>query len=85
MMEMDLGDGWIFHKHCKLYLFISSHRVTGCLVAEPIKKAHRLITNSNEKSDVTTTKDVNLTPTIFQFGNISFQREIRRKKLVAEK
>ncbi|KAJ0600803.1 hypothetical protein HanIR_Chr03g0121251 [Helianthus annuus] len=41
MMEMDLGDGWIFHKHCKVYLFISSHRVAGCLVAEPIKKGHR--------------------------------------------
>ncbi|KAF5783747.1 putative N-acetyltransferase ESCO, zinc-finger, N-acetyltransferase ESCO, acetyl-transferase [Helianthus annuus] len=79
MMEMDLGDGWIFHKHCKVYLFISSHRVAGCLVAEPIKKAYRLISNSVEKSAVTTTKDGKLTPTIFQFGNISFQRELRRK------
>ncbi|MFS7989779.1 putative N-acetyltransferase ESCO, zinc-finger, N-acetyltransferase ESCO, acetyl-transferase [Helianthus anomalus] len=79
MMEMDLGDGWIFHKHCKVYLFISSHRVAGCLVAEPIKKAYRLITNSDEKSAVTTTKDGKLTPTTLQFGNINFQREFRRK------
>ncbi|KAM0006829.1 putative acyl-CoA N-acyltransferase, N-acetyltransferase ESCO, acetyl-transferase [Helianthus debilis subsp. tardiflorus] len=63
----------------KVYLLISSHRVAGCLVAEPIKKAHRLISNSNEESDVTTTKDGKLTPMILQFGNISFQREFRRK------
>ncbi|CAH1441819.1 unnamed protein product [Lactuca virosa] len=43
MMEMELGDGWIFHKHCKVYLYISSQRVAGCLVAEPINKA-----NSND-------------------------------------
>nr|KAJ0228566.1 hypothetical protein LSAT_V11C100011610 [Lactuca sativa] len=27
MMEMELGDGWIFHKHYKVYLYISSQRV----------------------------------------------------------
>ncbi|XP_076899138.1 protein CHROMOSOME TRANSMISSION FIDELITY 7-like [Bidens hawaiensis] len=80
MMEMELGDGWIFHKDCKVYLFISSSRVAGCLVAEPIKKAYRLISNSDEKSDVVTTpKEGKLTSTILQFGSISFQREVMRK------
>ncbi|KAL8259788.1 hypothetical protein R6Q59_027741 [Mikania micrantha] len=80
MMEMELGDGWIFHKHCKVYLYISSHRVAGCLVAEPIKKAYRLIPNSDVKSDVTTIRaDRSLTSTTLQFGRISFQRESWRK------
>ncbi|KAI3677044.1 hypothetical protein L1987_86662 [Smallanthus sonchifolius] len=84
-MEMELGDGWIFHKHCKVYLFISSHRVAGCLVAEPIKKAYRLISKSDEKSDVTTTReDRKLTSTTLQFGSISFQREIWRKNSSTE-
>ncbi|KAL8263155.1 hypothetical protein R6Q59_024504 [Mikania micrantha] len=80
MMEMELGDGWIFHNHCKVYLFISSHRVAGCLVAEPIKEAYWLVTNSDEISDVSITrKEGKLTSTTLQFGNISFQREIIRK------
>ncbi|KAI3826286.1 hypothetical protein L1987_00332 [Smallanthus sonchifolius] len=81
MMEMELGDGWIVHKQCKVYLYISSHRVAGCLVAEPIKKAYRLIPNSDVKSDVITTrKEGKMTSTTLQFGGISFQREIMRKK-----
>ncbi|KAK1411882.1 hypothetical protein QVD17_32713 [Tagetes erecta] len=80
MMEMELGDGWIYHKLCKVYLFISSQRVAGCLVAEPIKKAYRFISNSEEKSDVSVTrKEEKLTPTTLKFGSISFQREIMRK------
>ncbi|KAK9068545.1 hypothetical protein SSX86_012660 [Deinandra increscens subsp. villosa] len=82
MMEMELGDGWIFHKHCKVFLFISSQRVAGCLVAEPIKKAYRLISKSDERSDVTATrKDRKLTSATLQFGSISFQREIWRQNL----
>ncbi|KAJ0624327.1 putative N-acetyltransferase ESCO, acetyl-transferase domain-containing protein [Helianthus annuus] len=80
MMETELGDGWIFHKDCKFYLYISSHRVAGCLVAEPIKKAYRLISNSDEKADVSMTKkEGKLTSTTLRFGSISFQREIARK------
>ncbi|KAI3512050.1 hypothetical protein L1887_19213 [Cichorium endivia] len=82
MMEMELGDGWIFHKHCKVYLYISSQRVAGCLVAESINKAYRLVSNSDQKLDVTTTlKEVKRsTPTTLQFGSISFQREIVKKE-----
>ncbi|KAL4560623.1 hypothetical protein LXL04_032776 [Taraxacum kok-saghyz] len=81
MMEMDLGDGWIFHKHCKVYLYISSQRVAGCLVAEPINKAYRLVSNSDQNDDVTTTltEVKKSTPTTLQFGSISFQREIIKK------
>ncbi|KAF5823416.1 putative N-acetyltransferase ESCO, zinc-finger, N-acetyltransferase ESCO, acetyl-transferase [Helianthus annuus] len=80
MMEMELGDGWIFHKDCKVYLYISSHRVAGCLVAEPIKKAYRLISNLDEKDDISMTKkEGKLTSTTLRFGSISFQREIARK------
>ncbi|XP_023753324.1 protein CHROMOSOME TRANSMISSION FIDELITY 7 isoform X2 [Lactuca sativa] len=82
MMEMELGDGWIFHKNCKVYLYISSQRVAGCLVAEPINKAYPLVSNSDHQNhDVTTTlKEVKKsTPTTLQFGSISFQREIIKK------
>ncbi|KAL4560668.1 hypothetical protein LXL04_032821 [Taraxacum kok-saghyz] len=81
MMEMELGDGWIFHKHCKVYLYISSQRVAGCLVAEPINKAYRLVSNSDQKDDVTTTvtEVKKSTPTTLQFGSISLQREIIKK------
>ncbi|KAK9058701.1 hypothetical protein SSX86_023543 [Deinandra increscens subsp. villosa] len=80
MMEMELGDGWIFHKDCKVYLFVSSNRVAGCLVAEPIKKAYRLLSNSDEKSDISTTKkDGKLSSTTLRFGSISFQREVMRR------
>ncbi|KAI3738495.1 hypothetical protein L2E82_28529 [Cichorium intybus] len=82
MMEMELGDGWIFHKHCKVYLYISSQKVAGCLVAEPINKAYRLVSNSDQKHDVTTTLKAvkKSTPTTLQFGSISFQREIVKKE-----
>ncbi|KAH0983220.1 hypothetical protein GBA52_010397 [Prunus armeniaca] len=33
MMESELGSGWILHKLCKVYLFILSQRIVGCLVA----------------------------------------------------
>nr|KAJ0227510.1 hypothetical protein LSAT_V11C100023370 [Lactuca sativa] len=81
MMEMELGDGWIFHKHCKVYLYISSQRVAGCLVAEPINKAYPLVSNSDQNHDVTTTlkKVKKSTPATLQFGSISFQREIIKK------
>ncbi|XP_076929269.1 protein CHROMOSOME TRANSMISSION FIDELITY 7-like, partial [Bidens hawaiensis] len=80
MMEMELGEGWIFHKDCKVYLFISCSRVAGCLVAELIKKAYWLISNSNTKSDVCSTrKEGKLTSTTLQFRSISFQRETMRK------
>ncbi|XP_027066732.1 protein CHROMOSOME TRANSMISSION FIDELITY 7 [Coffea arabica] len=80
MMEMDLGDGWIFHQHCKVYLFVSSGRVTGCLVAEPIEKAYRIVSSSTgKKSQDQNGKGGRENSVVLQFGEVSFQREIVRK------
>ncbi|GMI86495.1 CHROMOSOME TRANSMISSION FIDELITY 7 [Hibiscus trionum] len=43
MMETELGEGWIFHKLCKVYLFVSSQRIAGCVVAEAIKEAFEVL------------------------------------------
>uniref|UniRef100_A0A1D1YG22 N-acetyltransferase ESCO2 n=1 Tax=Anthurium amnicola TaxID=1678845 RepID=A0A1D1YG22_9ARAE len=44
--ELGLSDGWLLHKLCQVYLFISNSRIVGCIVAEPIKTAHRVVSNS---------------------------------------
>lgn len=41
--EMGLTNAWLMHKFCKVYLFISSKRIVGCLVSEPIKYGFRVI------------------------------------------
>ncbi|GAB4832832.1 hypothetical protein Ancab_006847 [Ancistrocladus abbreviatus] len=80
MMEMELGDGWIFHEQCKVYLFISVQRIAGCVVAEPIDSAHRIIADSLEKgSDRTITQEATSKSTELQFGGVCFQREVVRR------
>ncbi|EXB38190.1 hypothetical protein L484_004095 [Morus notabilis] len=80
MMEVELGSGWIFHKLCKVFLFTLSQRVAGCLVAEPIEKAFKVLSISTEKStDATNTKEVTVRPTTLQFGDFSFQRKVVEK------
>ncbi|XP_073099936.1 protein CHROMOSOME TRANSMISSION FIDELITY 7 [Elaeis guineensis] len=85
IMEKELGfsDDQLLHKLCKVYLFISRHRIVGCLVAEPIKKAHRIISNSSSCNDsddishklaVADTELMRPKPTV-QFGAFSFKRE----------
>ncbi|KAK1391536.1 putative N-acetyltransferase ESCO, zinc-finger, N-acetyltransferase ESCO, acetyl-transferase [Heracleum sosnowskyi] len=76
MMEMELGEGWICNKDCKVYLFISSKRISGCLVAQPIEKAYRIICSavrgtygSNSGKKTRSGSDT------LQFGSVSFQRE----------
>ncbi|KAJ9693276.1 hypothetical protein PVL29_012147 [Vitis rotundifolia] len=77
IMEVEFGGGWIFHKDCKVYLFISSQRVAGCLVAEPIKKAYKiLLSSADERSDDTSSKEAGLSSNKLQFGTVSFQREV---------
>ncbi|KAI8539653.1 hypothetical protein RHMOL_Rhmol09G0199600 [Rhododendron molle] len=44
MMEMDLGSGCLIHKLYK--------RIAGCLVAEPIKIAYRVISNSEAPKSI---------------------------------
>ncbi|RVW72413.1 Protein chromosome transmission fidelity 7 [Vitis vinifera] len=80
MMEIELGDGWIFHKNCKVYLFISSQRVAGCLVAEPIKKAYKILSSSaDERSNDTSSKETRPNSNTLQFGTVSFQREVIKR------
>uniref|UniRef100_A0A2N9G927 N-acetyltransferase ESCO acetyl-transferase domain-containing protein n=1 Tax=Fagus sylvatica TaxID=28930 RepID=A0A2N9G927_FAGSY len=81
MMEIELGSGWIFHKSCKVYLFISSQRIVGCLHAEPIKKAFKVCSSSlNGGSEGTTAREVaRQSSTTLQFGDISFKREIKKR------
>ncbi|PON97423.1 N-acetyltransferase ESCO [Trema orientale] len=76
MMEIELGSGWIFHKLCKVLLFILSHRIVGCLVAEPIEKAFKVVSNSVDQStNAINMKEERVRPTTLQFGAVSFRRE----------
>nr|GMD92036.1 protein CHROMOSOME TRANSMISSION FIDELITY 7 [Ipomoea batatas] len=80
MMEVELGEGWIYNQQCKVYLFISSRRIGGCLVAEPIKEAYRIVSSSQgKKSSVAAEREVSQRSTVLQFGGVSFQREKVRR------
>ncbi|KAJ4971324.1 hypothetical protein NE237_004423 [Protea cynaroides] len=80
MIENELGleDGWLIHKSYKVYLFISSQRIAGCLVAEPIKNAYRVVSRSvaPKSSSVTHTKEAGLNSTVLHFGDVSFKGEV---------
>ncbi|KAF5737407.1 protein CHROMOSOME TRANSMISSION FIDELITY 7 [Tripterygium wilfordii] len=76
MMEIELGGGWILHKLCKAYLYISSHRVAGCVVAEPIKEAFQILSSSVDvSSNGGIPKKTRLNSTTLQFGGVILQRE----------
>ncbi|KAH7557098.1 hypothetical protein JRO89_XS11G0046200 [Xanthoceras sorbifolium] len=79
-MEIELGTGWIFHKLCKVYLFISSQRIAGCLVVEPIKEAFKVLSGTvDERTHVTSTKKTSVNLATLQFGEIMLQREVVKK------
>ena len=60
-----------------MYLFISSQRVAGCLVAEPIQKAYKILSSSaDERSDDTSSKEAGPNSNKLQFGTVNFQREV---------
>ncbi|CAI9097607.1 OLC1v1034078C1 [Oldenlandia corymbosa var. corymbosa] len=85
MMEKELGDGWIYHQHCKVYLFVSTGRIRGCLVAEPIQKAYQASSRSLQQvSHFQNGKDRKEKAIVLQFGEVSFQRDRVRKKYSAE-
>ena len=66
--------------YLQVLLFILSHRVVGCLIAEPIEKAFRVISSSADRStDAIDTKEARAGPTTLQFGAVSFQREIVKR------
>ncbi|XP_074572086.1 protein CHROMOSOME TRANSMISSION FIDELITY 7-like [Curcuma longa] len=86
--ELGFSDGQLLNKLCKVYLFISSHRVVGCLVAEPIRTAHRVVESctSREHTDYTESSSdkscQNLErkcPTL-QFGGFNFKRDVIRSE-----
>ncbi|CAJ1883026.1 unnamed protein product [Sphenostylis stenocarpa] len=81
MMEIELGSGWILQDRCKVYLFVSLNRVSGCLVAEPIEKAFKVVSGSVAKPIIHSAKKrgVKTRSTTLQFGNVIFQREVERK------
>ncbi|KAL9230595.1 hypothetical protein vseg_005928 [Gypsophila vaccaria] len=81
MMEIELGDGWIFHKLCKVYLYVLSQRIAGCVVVEPINTAHKVLSNSMDRvsnSDASRKEAVSK-PSTLRFGEICFQREVSKK------
>ncbi|GLT94790.1 hypothetical protein SLE2022_125130 [Rubroshorea leprosula] len=80
MMEIELGEGWIFRKFCKIYLFVSSQMVVGCLVAEPIKEAFRILSCFvSERCNGAEAKKRRSSSTTLQFGNIILQREVVKR------
>ncbi|XVE75870.1 hypothetical protein DITRI_Ditri12bG0126300 [Diplodiscus trichospermus] len=80
MMEHELGEGWIFHKLCKVYLFVSSQRIGGCLVAEPIKEAFKVLSCSvGKRHDDAPAKKTRSNSSKLQFGEIVLQREVFRR------
>lgn len=68
------------HHYLQVFLFISSQRVVGCLIAEPIQKAFSVFSTSvGGSSDVTQTKKEIARPTSLKFGDINFQREVVKR------
>ncbi|XP_042058859.1 protein CHROMOSOME TRANSMISSION FIDELITY 7-like [Salvia splendens] len=80
MMETELGEGWILNKQSKVYLFISLQRVCGCLVAEPIVKAYKLLSSSLGEKSHFPVKEKKRTSSTLQFGVVSLQREVIKKE-----
>lgn len=63
-------------------MFISSQRVAGCLVAEPIKKAYKLLSSSLTEKNNLPAKEKKRTSSTLQFGGVSLQREVIKRKHV---
>ncbi|KAH9674365.1 protein CHROMOSOME TRANSMISSION FIDELITY 7 [Citrus sinensis] len=67
------------HKN-KVYMFISSQRVAGCLVAEPIKEGFKLLSCfGDERTDGRILKKCRSHSATLQFGEISLQREVIKR------
>ncbi|CAF2132506.1 protein CHROMOSOME TRANSMISSION FIDELITY 7 [Brassica rapa] len=78
MMEVELGEGWILHKHCKVYLSVSSQRISGCLVAEPIKEAFKIKAPPEDEKRLK--KESSSSPsTSIKFGNVVLQRQVSKR------
>ncbi|CAH2077371.1 unnamed protein product [Thlaspi arvense] len=77
MMEVELGEDWILHQHCKVYLLVTSQRISGCLVAEPIKEAFKVVAPHGDGRQLK--KESSSPSTSIQFGNIVLQREVSKR------
>lgn len=90
--ELLFADDNIIHALCKVYLFISAHKIVGWLIAEPIQTAHRVIpstslgnsygnrnteSSTKEKMDISDSKKSK--ETTLQFGDFKFCRELVKK------
>ncbi|GFS31126.1 protein CTF7 [Actinidia rufa] len=61
----------------QVYLYIFHQRIAGCLVAEPVETAHKVLSNSGAPKSINGT-DANKkgsNSSVLRFGGISFQRE----------
>ncbi|KAG4183840.1 hypothetical protein ERO13_A09G134500v2 [Gossypium hirsutum] len=83
--EADERNHSIFHKNFtlgvqfKVYLFISSQRIAGCLVAEPIKEAFEVLSYPvGERQDGAIAKRRS-NPSKLQFGEIVLEREVIKR------
>ncbi|XP_027352756.1 protein CHROMOSOME TRANSMISSION FIDELITY 7-like [Abrus precatorius] len=82
MMEIELGSEWIIHDLCKAYLFVSVQRIVGCVVAEPIEEAFKVVSCSIAgRSEGVRKREKKSCSATLQFGNIVFQREVEKKTL----
>ncbi|XP_010543833.1 PREDICTED: protein CHROMOSOME TRANSMISSION FIDELITY 7-like isoform X2 [Tarenaya hassleriana] len=86
MMEVELGEDWILHQSCKVYLFISSQRIAGCLVAEQITEAFKLIPRPEDGKQRTSPALMRETSpsTTIPFGNIVLKREASKRSRPSE-
>ncbi|KAL6988195.1 hypothetical protein U1Q18_013942 [Sarracenia purpurea var. burkii] len=56
------------------------HTIAGCLVAEPIKKAYKILSSSMDKElEESGPKEARPNLTTLQFGEVTFQREVKTK------
>ncbi|XVF07549.1 hypothetical protein REPUB_Repub06bG0148600 [Reevesia pubescens] len=63
----------------KVYLFVSSQRVAGCLVAEPIKEAFEILSCSVGEKHSAPAKQKRSNSSKLQFGEIVLQREVIKR------
>lgn len=61
----------------QVYLFVSSQRISGCLVAEPIKEAFKIIAPLDDKRQLK--KKRSSPSTTIHFGDIVLQREVSKR------
>lgn len=80
MMEMNLREGRIFSGQRKVYLYVESHRIVGCLVAEQITQAYKVLSSLTDNTFTTTpAKENRPNLTTLQFGEVIFQRKLVRR------